>query len=463
MEINTQLNSVQTEQVSSKKTSLYKVIWRWHFYGGMIFAPILVLLAITGAIYLFRPYVEPILDKNLYYVEQGSKEITPSLQLKAVMDDYPNDAITSFTDVKDPKRATEIGIAKGDVNYTVFVNPYTGKVLGELQNDQRLMEIIVKLHGEIMVGKIGDNLVELSASWAIILLATGLYLYFPRNKQSFLSVLRIRMRNGTRVFWRDLHASTGFWMTIFLLVLVLSGLPWASSFGERLDTLKAKAKLSNAPEHLWDGSIQSTKINKDIAKTPWAAENIPVPESVYSNNGMLPIENVVKIAEQTNIYPGYTITMPEGDKGVYLISTWGWAAGSVKNYVTMDLDQYSGKVLLDYRWKDYSKFDKTVEMGIALHEGRFFGWTNLIINLIACLSLVLVVFSGITMWWKRRPTGTVGVPKASEGNKYFLGVLFISVICGLLMPMVGISILVIGLIEFIVKFIKKKVRQSGIQ
>ncbi len=34
MEINTQLNSVQTEQVSSKKTSLYKAIWRWHFYGG---------------------------------------------------------------------------------------------------------------------------------------------------------------------------------------------------------------------------------------------------------------------------------------------------------------------------------------------------------------------------------------------------------------------------------------------
>uniref|UniRef100_UPI00111BE749 PepSY-associated TM helix domain-containing protein n=1 Tax=Gottfriedia acidiceleris TaxID=371036 RepID=UPI00111BE749 len=275
-----------------------------------------ILLAVTGAIYLFRPYVEPMLDKNLYYVEKGSKEITPSLQLKAVKDKYPNDAITSFTDVKDPKRATEIGVSKADVSYTVFVNPYTGKVLGELLNDKRLMEIIVKLHGEIMVGKIGDNLVELSASWAIILLATGLYLYFPRNKQSFLSILRIRMRKGSRVFWRDLHASTGFWMTSILLILVLSGLPWASSFGERLNSFVAKAKLSNAPIHLYDGSIQSKKLNKEIAKTPWAAENIPVSESVYSNKGMLPIENVIKIAKETNVYPGYTITMPEGDKGV---------------------------------------------------------------------------------------------------------------------------------------------------
>lgn len=463
METNTQLNSVQTEQVSSKKTSLYKAIWRWHFYGGIIFAPILILLAITGAIYLFRPYVEPMLNKNLYYVEQGSKEITPSLQLKAVKDNYPNDAITSFTDAKDSERATEIGMTKGDVSYTVFVNPYTGKVLGEIQNDQRLMEIIVKLHGDIMVGKIGDNLVELSASWAIILMATGLYLYFPRNKQSFLSVLRIRIRKGSRMFWRDLHASTGFWMTIILLILVLSGLPWASSFGERLNTLVAKAKLSNAPIHLYDGSIQSTKLNKDIAKTPWAAENIPVPESVYSNKRMLPIENVIKIAKETNVYPGYTITMPEGDKGVYLISTWGWAAGSVKNYVTMDIDQYSGEILLNYRWKEYSKFDKTIETGIALHEGRYFGWANLILNVLACLSLILIIFSGITMWWKRRPIGTVGIPKSSEGNKFYLGVLLISVICGLLMPMVSISIFVIGLIEFIVKFIKKKVRHTGIQ
>ncbi|WP_088072969.1 PepSY-associated TM helix domain-containing protein [Gottfriedia luciferensis] len=463
MEINTQYHSVQTEQVSSKKTSLYQTIWRWHFYGGMIFAPILILLAITGSIYLFRPYVEPMLDRDLYYVKEGSKEITPSLQLKAVKDRYPNDAITSFTDVKDLKRATEVGIAKGDVSYTVFVNPYSGKVLGELQNDKRFMEIIVKLHGEIMAGKLGDNLVELSASWVIILLITGYYLYFPRNKQSFLSILRIRMRKGSRVFWRDLHASTGFWMTIILLLLVLTGLPWASSFGERLNTFVAKAKLSNAPEHLWDGTIQSNKINKDVAKTPWAAENMPVPKSVYSNNGMLPIENVIKIAEIANIYPGYTITMPEGEKGVYLISTYGWAAGSVKNYVTMDLDQYSGKILLDYRWNDYSPFDKMIETGIALHEGRYFGVANLVIALIACLSLILIVFSGITMWWKRRVKGKSGIPKATEGNKFYLGVLLISVVCGLLMPLVGISIFVIGMIEFTVKFIKNKVRRPELQ
>lgn len=462
MDVNTNYDS-QPEQVISKKMSLYKTIWRWHFYGGMIFAPILILLAITGSIYLFKPYVEPMLDPNLHYVEKGSKELTPSLQLKAVRDKYPVDAITSFTNVKDPERATEVGIAKGDVSYTVFVNPYTGKVLGELQNDKRLMEIIVKLHGEVMVGKIGDHLVELSASWAIILLATGLYLYFPRNKQTFLDVIRIRLGKGSRVFWRDLHASTGFWMTIILLVLVLSGLPWASSFGERLNTFVAKADLSNAPEHLWDGSVQSTKVTKDIAKTPWAAENIPVPESVYNNKGMLPIENVIKIAEKTKIHPGYTINMPEGDTGVYLISSYGFAAGSVNNYVTMDIDQYSGKVLLDYRWKDYSLFDKAVETGIALHEGRYFGVANLIIDLIACLSLILIVLSGITMWWKRRPKGKIGIPKASEGNKFYLGVLLISIICGLLMPMVGISIFLIGLIEFIIKLIKQKVRRPGIE
>ncbi|MED1203617.1 PepSY-associated TM helix domain-containing protein [Heyndrickxia acidicola] len=446
-----------------KRTRLYQSIWRWHFYAGIIFAPILIILAITGAIYLFKPYFDPLLNTNLHYVQEGSKELTPPLQLTAVKERYPDAAITSFTNINDPRRATEIGVNQGKVAYTVFVNPYTGKVLGELENDKELMNIIENLHGKLLAGTIGDNIVELSASWAIILLLTGLYLYFPREKQTIREVLRIRTTKGSRIFWRDLHASVGFWMTIVLIMLVLTGLPWACSFGNRLNSFIQKHHLTNAPANMLNGSIVSKKINKEIAKTTWSAENLPVPESVYKNKGMLPIENIINLANNTNVYPGYTINMPEGGKGVYIISTWGWAAGSVKNYVTMDIDQYSGKVLLNYRWKDYSFFDKAIETGIALHEGRYFGVTNLIIDLIACFSLIFIVISGITMWWRRRPQGKIGIPKASEGHKFYLGVLLIAVIGGILMPMVGVSIFVIGLTEYSIRLLKKNMKRSALQ
>ncbi|WP_313769995.1 PepSY domain-containing protein [Parageobacillus genomosp. 1] len=37
----------------SKAQSLYRAVWRWHFYAGIVFAPFVILLAITGIIYLF--------------------------------------------------------------------------------------------------------------------------------------------------------------------------------------------------------------------------------------------------------------------------------------------------------------------------------------------------------------------------------------------------------------------------
>ena len=33
---------------------LYAVVWRWHFYAGLITAPIMLIVVVTGALYVFR-------------------------------------------------------------------------------------------------------------------------------------------------------------------------------------------------------------------------------------------------------------------------------------------------------------------------------------------------------------------------------------------------------------------------
>ena len=42
----------------------------------------------------------------------------------------------------------------------------------------------------------------------------------------------------SRLFWRDLHAVTGFWISFFTLFLLLSGLPWAKSWGGLLKEVR---------------------------------------------------------------------------------------------------------------------------------------------------------------------------------------------------------------------------------
>lgn len=43
------------------------------------------------------------------------------------------------------------------------------------------MDLIEKIHGELMAGTLGDRIVELAACWTIVLIVTGIYLWFPQK------------------------------------------------------------------------------------------------------------------------------------------------------------------------------------------------------------------------------------------------------------------------------------------
>jgi uncharacterized iron-regulated membrane protein len=72
-----------------------------------------------------------------------------------------------------------------------------------INEDHRPMNVISSLHGELLMGDRGSNIVELAASWAIVMIVTGLYLWWPRQASRLAGVLYIRVRKGKRIFWRD--------------------------------------------------------------------------------------------------------------------------------------------------------------------------------------------------------------------------------------------------------------------
>lgn len=173
-----------------KKTNpLYKTVWRWHFYAGMIFAPFLIILAFTGAIYLFKPQIEAVLYQDYYDVTPQGEKMAASEQVELVKDSYPNATVTSYRPGEDPGRSSEVNISTENGTTTVFLNPYTGESLGTLDSDDRIMDKIEEFHGELMAGTTGDRIVELAACWAVVLLVTGLYLWFPKKKKNLRGTL----------------------------------------------------------------------------------------------------------------------------------------------------------------------------------------------------------------------------------------------------------------------------------
>lgn len=408
--------------------SLSGAVWRWHFYAGMVFAPFLILLAITGGIYLFKPQVESLLYKDYYYVHAEGQKLPASKQFEEVKEAYPDGQFTRYKPGAEGNRSSEVGILDGDKSLTVFINPYSGEIVGELDDADRFMAQIEKLHGQLMVGTVGDLLIELAVCWGLILLITGMYLWWPRDRKGVFKRLILRQNRGKRSFWRDIHAVTGFFMSLGIAFLILTGLPWTGFWGQQVQKIGTNTG-TGIPAPVWGEKPQSTE--------PPAKGNV----------SSIAIDEVVRIADSRNLYPGYDVYFPDGPDGVYTVQVF---LPKSADEATLHIDQYSGKVLSDSRFKDYGLLGKAITTGYYLHIGAELGLINQIAGLIVCIGIMLIVFTGILMWWKRKPINKLGAPPQPKNFKMEKGLVLIIVIFSIIFPLVGISLLFVLLLDWLV-------------
>lgn len=440
----------------SRKTrllsSLYHAVWRWHFYAGIIFAPFLLILAFSGSMYLFKPQIEGYLYKDMLTVRKiGTTAMTADDIIAKTIRAYPGTTISSITLSDDPGATVKLAANRNGVSTTMFADPYTGRITGILQSDQTFSAFFKKMHSELVIGGTWANrMVELAACWAMILVITGLYLWWPRNKSSIWGTILPRLsKPGSRQFWRDLHAVPAFWLSLFMLVLIATGLPWSGVLGGQIDRL-ANATGTNYPPYALSfmAKPESTTVAKDVADdVPWAAENLPVPESAVGGYVPLAVQDVIAIADKRQVKLPYTLSMPRGETGVYTISTSHTKPG---DDATLHIDQYSGAVLTDVRFADYGLMAKGITIGIALHEGRLFGLANQLLGLITCIGVMLMAASSYFMWRKRKPQGKLGAPARSKDKRMTIGVLLIMLVLGALMPLVGLSLIFVLLLDLLV-------------
>jgi uncharacterized iron-regulated membrane protein len=433
-------------ETKQPNTSLYRTVWRWHFYAGIIFAPLLIILAVTGSIYLFKPQIEQLLYQDYQVVTPLGDRLPASQQIENVKELYPDAVVTKYHPGENASRSSEVSITSNKESLTIFMDPYTGKSIGELNDEDRIMDKIEEIHGELMAGTLGDRIVELAACWAVVLIVSGIYLWYPKKKQSLSGVLFPRLNKGKHIFRRDLHAVPAFWITAGMLFLIMTGLPWSGFWGNNFQLLATNSG-SGYPPSIWTGSAPTSSIKtKDIADVPWAAENLDVPLSDIQGFIPLSIDDVVTIATREGMHPSYSINIPQETDGVYTLSAFPPKA---QDEATIHIDQYSGAVLADYRYDHYGLIGKIVAWGITLHKGTQFGLINQIISLLICLGIILVVCSGFYLWWKRKPKKSLGAPKAPQikNMKLFL---FLLIGLGILFPLVGLSLIVVWLIDWLI-------------
>lgn len=451
--------------MSQPKPSFYNLAWRWHFYAGLFVAPFMVMLALTGVIYLFKPQLDPLMYGSLLNVPAGHHTLAADDLLKQVRLAYPQGQVKQYLPPVNAERSAQFVVIDQGRELNVFIDPYHGDVLGEQDAKNNLQAMARAIHGELLIGTVGDRLVEMAAGWGVVLVVSGLYLWWPRG-QSSAGVLWPRWSARGRLFWRDLHVVVGFWGAALLLVMLLSGMTWTGFWGKQYADL-----WNRFPAAMWNdvpkSDVEAGSLNNAHRQTvPWAVENTPMPMSGdhaehMGHGGMhegpaaptVSLQAVQDIATERQVTPGYSITLPTTSSGVFTIAVF---ADDPRNDATLHVDQYTGKVLADVRWEHYGVVARATETGVMLHEGKMFGPLNQIIVLLICLMILLSAVSGLVIWWKRRPEGKFGVPPLRHDLPTWKTGVFIMLALAVVFPLVGASLVVVWLLDRLLLRLKRQ-------
>ncbi|MDO8711934.1 PepSY domain-containing protein, partial [Pseudomonas sp.] len=157
------------------KVNFYNLAWRWHFYAGLFVAPFMVMLALTGVIYLFKPQLDPMMYGSLMNVPAGHHSVPADDLLKRVKQAYPHATIKQYLPPVNAERSAQFVVINGGSELNVFVDPYQGDILGEQDAKKNLQAVARAIHGELMIGTVGDRLVELAAGWGVVLVVSGVF------------------------------------------------------------------------------------------------------------------------------------------------------------------------------------------------------------------------------------------------------------------------------------------------
>ncbi|MES2824059.1 MAG: PepSY domain-containing protein [Pseudomonadota bacterium] len=427
------VNQALSSSSTKKAKQVYRMLWRWHFYAGVFTIPFIMVLAITGALYLFKPQIEAIQDAPFRQLIITGTLATPELQVAAAMVAVPNATFSAYELPREKNDAVNILLRESGKKIRVYIHPQTLAVLNVVDEDKRFLHIVHKLHGELLLGKTGAVLVELAACWAIVLVLTGLYLWWPRNARGLAGVIYPRFASKGRAFWRDLHAVTGIWISFFVLFLLISGLPWALVWGS---AFKEVRQLTGTMHAAQDWSISGQHQHH--------TGNNHEDHAMHSPKILL--NTVVENAQKLQFAYPVLIAPPSPNSSYWSVKS---NAQNRPQRAEAMLDANTGEVVSQETFAQRHLLDRITGIGVAAHEGQLFGWFNQLLGLLTATGLVLMSVAGFIMWRKRAPKGAriLGAPPAMPDAKIGFGFVAIILMAAVLLPVIGASLIVMVVVE----------------
>lgn len=377
-----------------KNNNFKKLIGKIHLWLGLSSGIIVFIIAITGCLYAFQEEIQNITEEYRFVKEQNLDFLPPSKLVGIAKKELPNKLLHAIK-YNEKNNAVEAEFYQYEPSYyyTVFINPYTGKVLKTVNHEEGFFAFILDGHFNLWLPhEIGQVVVSVATLIFLVLLVSGFILWYPKNKNAAKQRFSFKWKKGTK--WKrknyDLHNITGFYMLIIGIIFAITGLVWGFQwFAYSYYTMSGgeKSLLYEEPLSKINQKVSTTMVKPLDAVWLQMQREYPLAKSIEIHP---PETNMSTIAANAN-----------SDKGTYWKIDYRY------------FDQYSLKEIpVSHIWgrKKADKIaDNLMKMNYDIHTGAILGLPGKIFAFLCSLLIASLPISGCYIWWGRNRKKKTGV------------------------------------------------------
>jgi len=377
-----------------------KFIGKIHLWLGLTSGLVVLFLGITGCILAFEIEIRTITDPEQFSPPENKPYLPPSFLKDQAEKHFDGKKLSSL---EYPAKGRSVIASYYDADHykLAALNPYSGKVLKVKNMNRDFFRIIINGHYYLWLPpSIGQPIVASATLIFLIMMITGVVLWWPKNKAARKQRFSIKWSARWRRVNYDLHNVFGFymsWVAIFLAITgLVMGFEW---FAKSVYWVTSAGKAMPAHEHPVSDTL-AKQSGYDIADRLWI-DMMPEKTEKESIAIYFPITPTDPIEIGINHRPG--------------------------TYYNMDFyhfDQYTGIELpatgtYAGRFKDAAVADKIKRMNYDIHVGAMLGLPGKILAFCASLIAASLPVTGFYIWWGRRKKNNAANRKVVSKEREF--------------------------------------------
>jgi uncharacterized iron-regulated membrane protein len=365
---------------------LRKIVFWMHLIAGLIAGSVVLVMSVTGVLLAFERQLTEWADRDLRVIPPvpGAPRLSIDALIAGIRTAEPDAAPSGLTLRSDPAAPVAINLGR---ERTVFVNPYTGAVLGEGSKQAReFFRSVTNVHrwlGTPEKGRaVGRGITGACNVAFLFLVVSGFYLWWPRKgaKNAGRAIVLPRTRLRGKALYFNWHNATGFWCAPILFFIVLSGVlmsyPWATNLVYRLTGSEPPPSRSAAGRSPGPAK-ENNFIPRDIDRL-WTMAEQRVPEW-----------KTISVRFETSPTAPLSFSIEKGYRG----------RPDLRSQLT--LDSKTGEVV---RWEPFSSFNLGRQLRTwarFVHTGEAGGPLGQTIAGLAAAGAALLVCTGFALAWRR--------------------------------------------------------------